>query len=1079
MNRPITKITLLSILLISVFFTSFFYLKSEKSELNIKKEHHETGGKEAQEFFELMVRNPKTGKIPIENLVEISNKIQAKNRLYRKEHNSKNTNTIWEERGGSNIQGRLKSILIDKRDPSGNTLIVGSDTGGLWKTTNAMSDAPTWAPIDDFMSFLHTHSVVQNPANLNEMYCSTGNIAWISPETAGVGLYKSTDGGDTWSNLSATNNNNFRHSGNVVINADGIIFVATHEGGVQRSTNEGLTWTKVLGNAVGGGTSNAILDLDLATNGTLYATSKDKKIYKSTNSGDSWTNISIPGLTSDDYLTRLAVAPSDPNKVYAFVEWSKNFLTTDGGTTWARTGDMSVNSYGNKDGCITMEVDPNNANRIYAGGINYNASNDSGASWSRITGYEVHVDAHAIAFLNSDVAFIGNDGGLYRTDNASADKPTFKFIANGLNTLQYYNIDIHPETYKNYFLGGTQDNGTQRSVGEGITLSDNVLGGDGGFAFIDTDEPNIQIAAYQGEGGEYTTDGWSSFKRYVEYAPQNEVYFITPKDYDDANNRLYTCMSKTNSYSVATGFGTADPVPVSTKTITEMNGGRTTCAMVSPNNEINHTDIVYFGCDNGVIVKVVNPSSATPTATRIMDGVNGWMSSIAVEPGNENHIIATYSSFGVNHIVETKNGGTSWNDISNNFPDMPVYNGIFAPNDTNKFILATHLGVWVTENLNGTATNWESFNDGLANVIVRMVKSRASDGVVVAGTHGRGLFTTNYFLKSNLPPSPAGTISATNITDTSLSLTWELPKYGVIPVGYDVYQGTTLITSVTTNSTQISGLSPDTSYSFSVKAKDSEGNISSANTPLTVITNLANSDYANIALKASNVTTSLVSAWESLAAVNDGFVPINSEDESHTIYGNWASPNTLNWVQYDWVENYEITSVELYWFTDGGGLLIPTEAYVEYYNGTAWVKLEDVTLNANQYNIATFDAINTNNIRVAMKNSQQSTGIIEFRVIGKLSNSLSISKELIQSISVYPNPASNKITVKLGSLAASTKLNLSISDITGKLIWSKKNIDGKNKITLYTQELKLNNGMYILRVSNNEVSQTTKIIISK
>lgn len=1076
MRKSLLKKTLLLGLFVLISTSAFLFLRPTKEDniLN-EQEYHETGGKEAQEFFEQMIRNPKTGKIPVESLVSISNKMQKDARSTRKVNAAKGvTTTIWQERGSSNIQGRLKCILIDKSDPSGNTLIVGSDTGGLWKTTNAMSDDPTWAVIDDFMSFLHTQSVAQNPVNLDEMYCTTGNISWISPETAGVGLYKSSDGGDTWNHLTTTNNGNFKHSGNVVINSTGVIFVATHESGIQRSNDGGTTWSKVLGISVGGGNTNQILDLDLASNGTLYVTTKNKKAYKSSDNGNTWTDISIPGLTSSDYLTRFAVAASNPNKVYAFVEWSKNFLSTDGGATWNRVGDMSINTYGGPDGCITMEVDPNNSNRVYAGGINYNATSNSGANWSRITGNEVHVDAHAITFFNSNVAFIGNDGGIYRTDNASAANPAFKFIGNGLNTLQYYNIDIHPIAYKNYFLGGTQDNGTQRSTGTGITTSENVLGGDGGFAFIDEDQPNIQIAAYQGEGGEYTTDSWASFRRYVGYAPVNQTYFIAPKDYDDVNNRLYTCMNIANSYSVATGFGIIDPVSVSTKTISAMNGGSTTCAMVSPNDP----NIVYFGCGNGSLVKVVNPIATTPTATRIMNGAFGWISSIAIEPGDENHIIATYSSFGVNHIVETKNGGTNWTDISNNFPDMPVYNGIFAPNDTSKFILATHLGVWMTENLNGASTNWVSFNDGLANVIVRMVKGRKSDGVVVAGTHGRGLFTTNYFLQSDLPPAAPDNIAVSNITNTSLMLTWDVPSGNANITGYDLYQGTTLMASVNTNSAKITGLSPNTVYSFTVVAKDNKENESSPSEPFSAITAIDSSNNFNIALNASNVTTSFVSTWESLNAVNDGFIPVSSTDRTYPIYGNWDSKNTLRWVQYDWAQNYEIKSVEIYWFTDNGGLLMPTEAYVEYYDGTAWVKLADVPLNANQFNIASFNAINASNIRVSMKNTDQSTGIIEFRVIGKLSSSLGFSEKSIKSISVFPNPASDKINITLGDLATSKNLNVSILDMSGKLIWSKKTA-GKNQITLYTQDMNLNNGMYLLKVSNSKIVQTAKIIISK
>src|SRR6187455_2159731 len=138
---------------------------------------------------------------------------------------------------------------------------------------------------------------------------------------------------------------------------------------------------------------------------------------------------------------------------------------------------------------------------------------------------------------------------------------------------------------------------------------------------------------------------------------------------------------------------------------------------------------------------------------------------------------------------------------------------------------------------------------------------------------------------------------------------------------------------------------------------------------------------SNVALTATR-STSYVSAWETLAAVNDGFTPANSNDKSHGAYGNWNNPNSIQWVQYDWTQNYVVTSIEVYWFNDGGGVLTPTTAYVEYWNGSAWVNAGNIPLVTNAFNVRSIASISLNRLRVSMRNTTQSTGILEWRVIG-------------------------------------------------------------------------------------------------
>lgn len=137
----------------------------------------------------------------------------------------------------------------------------------------------------------------------------------------------------------------------------------------------------------------------------------------------------------------------------------------------------------------------------------------------------------------------------------------------------------------------------------------------------------------------------------------------------------------------------------------------------------------------------------------------------------------------------------------------------------------------------------------------------------------------------------------------------------------------------------------------------------------------------NIAPQATS-TTSYVSSWETITALNDNYTPANSNDKTHGAYGNWNNPNSTQWVQYDWSQTYKVTSIEVYWFNDSGGVLTPTTAYADYWNGSAWVRIGNIPLATNAFNILSVASINMNRLRVSMLNTTQSTGILEWRVIG-------------------------------------------------------------------------------------------------
>lgn len=136
-------------------------------------------------------------------------------------------------------------------------------------------------------------------------------------------------------------------------------------------------------------------------------------------------------------------------------------------------------------------------------------------------------------------------------------------------------------------------------------------------------------------------------------------------------------------------------------------------------------------------------------------------------------------------------------------------------------------------------------------------------------------------------------------------------------------------------------------------------------------------DTASNIARSATVSTSYVSPWETLGAVNNNADPTHSNDKSSGAYGNWYNPNSLQWVQYDWDRSYSISSIEVYWFDDNGGVLTPTEAYLEYFDGASWVRCGNVPLVKDTWNRLALNNVVTNRLRLSMRNAVQSTGILE------------------------------------------------------------------------------------------------------
>jgi hypothetical protein len=757
-----------------------------------------------QELY--MTRDPLLGYVPIER------KFAAFNYMKQLQSTARTSALTWQERGPTNVGGRVRAILIDSRDATGNTILAGGVGGGIWRCTN-FKTAPQWTPLTDQLPNIAISCIVQDPSNPTTIYAGTGE-GWFNVDAIrGNGIIKSIDGGLSWSFIPSTQypaTDNFDYVQDIVVTSTGVLYATARSfrfcnaGGVLRSTDGGASWTRVIGSFPTGGSSctEALhfrgADLEIAANGDLYATTGFQssaagnlgKIWKSSASlgasqgtAGNWTDVTPTGNWR---RIEVATAPSNANVVYALLQAGANNAigsiqrSDNGGATWTSlplplwcdqgaTSTDFTRTQAWYD--LIARVDPNNSSVCYIGGVDILKTVDAGLNWTQVTQWasgcsglpQIHADIHEILFFNSSSSEIvsGTDGGIYYTPNAGS---TWANQNNGFRITQFYSVDYHP-VQLNYLLGGTQDNGTQRLTQPGLNASTQVSGGDGAFCHIDETDGVIQVTSITGNNYRYSRNSGLSFS-VVSGGSSATGRFVNPSDYDDVLDVVYTAHNA-DLYGLITGLaGTGTPTLTSVSIPTALSGRQISAVKVDPNVAGGGTVWMAGSTpDNGttsvvpVICKLSNANTATPTVIfsttiALTSGsltAGSYVSSVDVERGNSNHLLATISNYGVPSVIESTDGGVTWANVETNLPDIPVRWAIFAPSNAELngstagnggVIAATELGVWTTSNLNGVFTFWTPNNGGFANTRVDMVKYRPVDNLLIAASHGRGIYTS-------------------------------------------------------------------------------------------------------------------------------------------------------------------------------------------------------------------------------------------------------------------------------------------------------------------------------------------------
>jgi photosystem II stability/assembly factor-like uncharacterized protein len=668
----------------------------------------------------------------------------------------------WVSKGPENIGGRISAVAMHPSDMQ--TIYAGAASGGIFKTSNT---GASWTPIFDDELSLSIGDIAIAPSDPDIIWVGTGeaNAGGGSMSYDGFGIYKSDNAGSAWEHVGLENSGSI---GRLVVHptdpqtcfvaAMGRLFSINPDRGIFRTTDGGTTWEKVLyvNDSVGG------IDIVMHPThpDTLYAAMWERTrrpdrrnyggpgcgIYRSYDGGDTWIELTngLPAPSTSVGRIGIDIAESNPNILYAIYAdnigyFAGVYRSNNGGDTWFRTNDGDLegmySSYGWWFGRISIDpVDPDIA---YAIGFDLYKTSDGGNSWPLISS-SVHVDHHDIVIhpLNHNFLVNGNDGGIYISTNGGS---SWNFLEN-LPITQFYTCDIDEQNPQRLY-GGTQDNGTNRTLTGGTADWQPVYWGDGFFVLVDPLDNNYIYAEYQYGNFARSTDGGYSFNSAMSgISSSDRMNWNTPFVFDPNNpqilyfgaNRLYKTTNRAGSWQVVSPDLTNGGV----------NGnvvyGTITAIAVAPSN----SQYIYAGTDDGNVWQTANGGG---NWTSISEGLPlRWVTRVAVDPNNEQTVYVTLSGYRydnyISHVFRSTDGGGNWQNIAGDLPEAPANDIIIDPSLDSTLYLATDFGVFVTRNL---GLNWSMLGDNLPNVPIVDLRFHQPARSLVAATYGRSMYTFN------------------------------------------------------------------------------------------------------------------------------------------------------------------------------------------------------------------------------------------------------------------------------------------------------------------------------------------------
>ena len=539
--------------------------------------------------------------------------------------------------------------------------------------------------------------------------------------------------------------------------------------GLYKSVDGGATWQQVTLPADPNGKPFTPNDLEISADNKIWLTTTSSLLYDGDNgaimsSTDGNTFTIIQPLSNTGRI-ELAVSKTDPGKMYLLMVQISGSSRTPliVKTTDAFVANISLPALPDGDSTpasdftngqsyydLAIEVDPNNDETLYVGGIDWFKSTNGGSNWSQITtgygwtGNYLHPDQHGIAFGDSNHILFANDGGVgYTSNGGTGVVPRI----NNLNVTQFYHMAVAPTTgfTGDNFIAGAQDNGSQlfENAPAGISSSVEAQGGDGAFCFFDQDGDRYRISNYVFNARirlyNYNTSSWTT----INSESSRKGSFICEETLDSHMDILYTNYTTYaqagNTYAIRRYSNLTGSISKTTITDPMMNSAPSNMK-VSPFT--TSSSKLYVGLRNGRLLRIDN-ANTSHQFTEI--GGDDFVGSISdIEFGQtENDILVTISNYGVNSIFYTNDGGATWMSKEGDLPDLPVNTILQNPLLPDEVIIGTDLGVWATPNFNDANPNWYHADNGMGDARVTDLELR-DDHAVFAATYGRGIFSSQF-----------------------------------------------------------------------------------------------------------------------------------------------------------------------------------------------------------------------------------------------------------------------------------------------------------------------------------------------
>ncbi len=687
---------------------------------------------------------------------------QVKQKMRAHSETFRDATEPWETMGPLNKAGRTLAIAFNPQHPS--TMYAGSASGGLWRSYTAGVGAKAWKRVDTGFPVLAVSCITFAPGDSTTMFIGTGEVynhdeagtgaAYRRTRGSwGIGILKSTDGGNTWSKSLdwSLDENHGVWAIEIAPDDPNIIYAATTDG-TYKSIDNGGTWQK-------------IHDVVMATDLLIYPDDHDKVlvacgnlsspgggIYRTTDGGTNWTAITenIPSFRGK---IQFGAAPSDADIVYASI--GDGFSLNEGASWLLRSDDFGEHwilknqtDYSKWQGWYAHDVAvrPDNPDEIIVIGIEIWKSTNGGDTLTQIAYggigdpnppiggpdgpyYFVHSDAHQIIYhpTNPDIFYIADDGGIHRSiDNGE----NFAGCTGSYQTMQFYNGFTNSHQNDTFCLGGLQDNGTIAWNGDKTWQV--VFGGDGSWAAINPDDDNTYYVSWY-ELNIYRITTLPEAYDYMEIPKKGFPLFIAPFVVAPSNPSVLYAGSA--GIAKTTDSGDTWALTNGSAPLQENYPGVLSMA-ISYQNE--NTVYAATAPKPGTPAKVFKTTDGDTWTDITGDLPNRYPMDIAVNPVNDDIAFITFAGFGSGHVFKTTDGGDTWIDISGDLPDVPTNAVVVDPLFPDNIYVGNDLGVFVSPDGGDT---WETYQEGLPEVtmVFDLTIAPVSRKLRVA-THGNGAY---------------------------------------------------------------------------------------------------------------------------------------------------------------------------------------------------------------------------------------------------------------------------------------------------------------------------------------------------